>query len=95
MRKGEGRDEGENDNGAAAQRQKAGGEFCHRVRQRTQLEERAKPGEANYEVVALNGKRYKIMRGVEVRVPVCVAEVLENAAMMAEAARRYVDERAS
>ena len=28
-------------------------------------------------------------------VPVCVAEVLENAAMMAEAARRYVDERAS
>ena len=25
----------------------------------------------------------------------CVAEVLENAAMMAEAARRYVDERAS
>ena len=74
MRKGEGRDEGENDNGAAAQRQKAGGEFCHRVRQRTQL---------------------KIMRGVEVRVPVCVAEVLENAAMMAEAARRYVDERAS
>ena len=28
--------------------------------------ERAKPGEANYEVVALNGKRYKIMRGVEV-----------------------------
>ena len=38
MRKGEGRDEGENDNGAAAQGQKAGGEFCHRVRQRTQLE---------------------------------------------------------
>ena len=34
-------------------------------------------------------------RGVEVRVPECVAEVLENAAMMAEAARRYVDERAS
>lgn len=71
MRKGEGRDEGENDNGAAAQRQKAGGEL------------------------SVNGRSWKIMRGVEVRVPVCVAEVLENAAMMAEAARRYVDERAS
>ena len=31
--------EGENENGAAAQRQKAGGEFCHRVRQRAQLED--------------------------------------------------------
>jgi len=30
-----------------------------------------------------------------VRVPECVAEVLENARMMAEEARRYVDERAS
>ena len=75
MGKGEGRDEGENDNGAAAQRQKAGGEFCHRVRQRTQLEDHAAAWRCS--------------------VPVCVAEVLENAAMMAEAARRYVDERAS
>ena len=46
MGKGEGRDEGENDNGAAAQRQKAGGEFCHRVRQRTQLEDHARRGGA-------------------------------------------------
>ena len=45
--------------------------------------------------LAANGRSWKIMRGVEVKVPRCVAEVLENAQMMAEEARRYVDERAS
>ena len=51
-------------------------------------------GELDF-VVSVNGRSWKIMRGVEVRVPECVAEVLENARMMAEEARRYVDERAS
>ena len=74
MRKGEGRDEGENGDGHAAARQKA---------------------EENFVIVSVNGRSWKIMRGVEVRVPECVAEVLENARMMAEEARRYVDERAS
>lgn len=46
-------------------------------------------------IVSVNGRSWKIMRGVEVKVPRCVAEVLENAQMMAEEARRYVDERAS
>ena len=41
--------------------------------------------------VSVNGVNYKIRRGVEVEVPECVAEVLENSRMMAEAARRYVD----
>ena len=46
-------------------------------------------------IVSVNGRSWKIMRGVEVSVPDYVAEVLENGRMMAEAARRYVDERAS
>ena len=31
------------------------------------------------------------MKGVEVEVPECVAEVLENGRMMADTARRYMD----
>ena len=49
----------------------------------------------NFVIVSVNGRSWKIMRGEEVKVPRCVAEVLENAQMMAEEARRYVDERAS
>ena len=56
---------------------------------------RGRKNEENFVIVSVNGRNYKIMKGVEVEVPECVAEVLENAAMMAEAARRYVDERAS
>lgn len=57
----------------------------------TVLLPRGRKQEENFVIVSVNGRSWKIMRGVEV----CVAEVLENAAMMAEAARRYVDERAS
>ena len=56
---------------------------------------RGRKQEENFVIVSVNGRSWKIMRGVEVRVPECVAEVLENARMMAEEARRYVDERAS
>lgn len=53
--------------------------------------ERAKPGEANYEVVALNGKRYKIMRGVEVKVPYPVYAILRNQQIAMETADAYLD----
>ncbi len=56
---------------------------------------RGRKNEENFVIVSVNGRSWKIMRGVEVSVPVYVAEVLENGRMMAEAARRYVDERAS
>lgn len=56
---------------------------------------RGRKNEENFVIVSVNGRSWKIMRGVEVKVPRCVAEVLENAQMMAEEARRYVDERAS
>lgn len=56
---------------------------------------RGRKQEENFILVSVNGRSWKIMRGVEVQVPRCVAEVLENSRMMAEEARRYVDERTS
>lgn len=56
---------------------------------------RGRKNEENFVIVSVNGRSWKIMRGVEVSVPDYVAEVLENGRTMAEAARRYVDERAS
>ena len=56
---------------------------------------RGRKNEENFVIVSVNGRSWKIMRGVEVSVPDYVAEVLENGRMMAEAALRYVDERAS
>lgn len=56
---------------------------------------RGRKNEENFVIVSVNGRSWKIMRGVEVSVPDYVAEVLENGRMMAEAARHYVDERAS
>lgn len=52
---------------------------------------RGRKQEENFLLVSVNGRNWKIMRGVEVEVPDYVAEVLENNAMMAAAARRYVD----
>ena len=56
---------------------------------------RGRKQEENFVIVSVNGRSWKIMKGVQVQVPGYVAEVLENAQMMAEEARRYVDERAS
>ena len=42
-----------------------------------------------------HGRSWKIMRGVEVEVPLCAAEVLENARMMESTARSYVDRMAN
>ena len=56
---------------------------------------RGRKNEENFVIVSVNGRSWKIMRGVEVSVPEYVAEGLENGRMMAETARRYVDERAS
>ena len=56
---------------------------------------RGRKNEENFVIVSVNGRSWKIMRGVEVSVPEYVAEALGNGRMMAETARRYVDERAS
>ena len=56
---------------------------------------RGRKNEENFVIVSVNGRSYKIMKGVEVEVPAYVAEVLENAQMMADDARRYVDRMAN
>ena len=52
---------------------------------------RGRKNEENFVIVSVNGRSWKIMRGVEVSVPDYVAEVLENGRMMADTARRYMD----
>ena len=56
---------------------------------------RGRKNEENFVIASVNGRSYKIMKGVEVQVPDFVAEVLENAQMMADTARRYVDRMAN
>lgn len=55
---------------------------------------RGRKNEENFVIVSVNGRSFKIMKGVEVEVPVYVAEVLENGRMMADEARRYVEKMA-
>ena len=56
---------------------------------------RGRKQEENFVIVSVNGRSWKIMKGVQVQVPDYVAEVLENAQMMADDARRYVDRMAN
>ena len=62
---------------------------------KTVLLHRGRKNEENFQIVSVNGRNWKIMTGVEVQVPDFVAEVLENAQMMADDARRYVDRMAN
>ncbi|MBQ3532938.1 MAG: hypothetical protein IJA51_04440 [Oscillospiraceae bacterium] len=55
---------------------------------------RGRKNEENFVIVSVNGRSFKIMKGVEVEVPDYVAEVLENGRAMAEEARRYVEKMA-
>ena len=52
---------------------------------------RRRKNEENFVIVSVNGRSFKIMKGVAVEVPEYVAQVLENGRMMAEEARRYVE----
>ena len=52
---------------------------------------RGRKNEENFQIVSVNGSSWKIMKGVEVSVPDYVAEVLENAEMMADNSRRYME----
>lgn len=55
---------------------------------------RGRKNEENFVIVSVNGNSWKIMKGVDVSVPLCVAEVLENGRMMAHTARSYVEKMA-
>ena len=52
---------------------------------------RGRKTEENFVIVSVNGRCFKIMKGVEVQVPDYVAEVLANNRRMAEEAQRFVD----
>ena len=56
---------------------------------------RGRKQEENFVIVSVNGRSSKIMKGVQVQVPDYVAEVLENARMMEDDARSYVDRMAN
>ena len=55
---------------------------------------RGRKREENFVIVSVNGRSFKIMKGVQVEVPDFVREVLVNSRMMADEARRYVDKMA-
>lgn len=55
---------------------------------------RAPRGEQNFQFVGVNGKAYKIMRGVDVEVPPEVAEVLKNSEEARAEADAYLDDQA-
>jgi hypothetical protein len=73
---------------------KQGGTAMSNTKMTQILLPRGRKNEENFVIVSVNGKSWKIMKGVEVSVPVYVAEVLENGRRMAEEARRYVDKMA-
>ena len=73
---------------------KQGGTAMSNTKMTQILLPRVRKNEENFVIVSVNGKSWKIMKGVEVSVPVYVAEVLENGRRMAEEARRYVDKMA-
>lgn len=54
---------------------------------------RAVRGEEDTVFVGVNGKGYRIRRGVDVMVPRSVAEVLRNSEAAKEAALRYAESR--
>ena len=55
---------------------------------------RGRKNEETFVIVSVNGRSFKIMKGVEVEVPAYVAEVLDNNRRMAEEARRFVEKMA-
>lgn len=53
-----------------------------------------RPDEPNFRLVGLNGKFYKVMKGVPVEVPRAVAEILENANDAENAALDFITKNA-
>lgn len=47
--------------------------------------------EENFVIVTINGKRWKIQRGVSVEVPKCVAEVYKHSLAQQASADEYLD----
>jgi len=52
---------------------------------------KATNGEANYLFAAVNGRRFKIQRGVKVEVPMPIAEVIEHSYEQQNMADEFID----
>ena len=57
--------------------------------------EKAAPGQDNYVIASVNGKVFKIKKGVEVDVPAPIAEVIEHSREAEEAADMYIESKAN
>lgn len=66
-------------------------ETRERAREVTIKIPRAAAGESNFVTISLNGKTYQIKRGINVRVPVGVAEIWANSEAAQEVAIAYID----
>lgn len=56
---------------------------------------KATNGEPNYSIASVNGRVFKIKRGIEVDVPAPIAEVIENSFDMQDKADEYIESKAS
>lgn len=74
-----------------AEKQEKAQEAPFRYPEREIKLERARMGEANYEVVSINGKRWQIMRGVPVRVPYEVYALLRDQGAAMETAQEFLE----
>lgn len=52
---------------------------------------KAPHGQENYRFVSVNGRNFKIQKGVEVKVPLPVAEVLKNSYEAMDQADEYLE----
>lgn len=52
---------------------------------------RAQNGEANYQIVSVNGRVFKVMRGKTVSVPLPIAQVIENSFIDADRADEFIE----
>ena len=56
---------------------------------------RATDGEPNYKIASVNGRVFKIQRGVNVEVPAPIAEVLQHSFEAQNAAIEFIEKKAS
>jgi len=57
--------------------------------------DKALPGEDNYVIASVNGRVFKIKKGVMVDVPKPIAEVIEHSREAEEAADMYIERKAN
>ena len=55
---------------------------------------KATNGEPNYVIASVNGKAFKIQRGVKVEVPAPIAEVIEHSFLAQDEAEEFIENKA-